>query len=166
MKTIEYLLLYLHMIMIGFTVFITTLPSFLWTSLIIVFFVVFVYDKKEAGIDVRLCDVGEAIQEVMESYEVELDGKTYTVKPIRNLNGHSIAPYRIHAGKTVPIVKGGEGTKMEVWNLYMFLLWQTYHSACIYFFTSASWVEEWILTSQENLACFHWNTHDTDRLYH
>ena len=30
-----------------------------------------------AGIDVRLCDVGEAIQEVMESYEVELDGKTY-----------------------------------------------------------------------------------------
>jgi len=36
------------------------------------------------------------------------------VKPIRNLNGHSIGPYRIHAGKTVPIVKGGEGTKMEV----------------------------------------------------
>lgn len=70
--------------------------------------------EQEAGIDVRLCDVGEAIQEVMESYEVELDGKTYTVKPIRNLNGHSIAPYRIHAGKTVPIVKGGEATKMEV----------------------------------------------------
>ena len=65
----------------------------------------------------RLCDVGEAIQEVMESYEVELDGKTYTVKPIRNLNGHSIAPYRIHAGKTVPIVKGGEATKMEVCNV-------------------------------------------------
>lgn len=68
---------------------------------------------REAGIDVRLCDIGEAIQEVMESYEVELDGKTYTVKPIRNLNGHSVAPYRIHAGKTVPIVKGGEATKME-----------------------------------------------------
>lgn len=32
---------------------------------------------KTAGIDVRLCDIGEAIQEVMESYEVELDGKTY-----------------------------------------------------------------------------------------
>ena len=25
-----------------------------------------------------------------------------TVKPIRNLNGHSIGPYRIHAGNTVP----------------------------------------------------------------
>nr|XP_054486937.1 methionine aminopeptidase 2 isoform X3 [Agelaius phoeniceus] len=68
---------------------------------------------KCAGIDVRLCDVGEAIQEVMESYEVEIDGKTYQVKPIRNLNGHSIGPYRIHAGKTVPIVKGGEATRME-----------------------------------------------------
>lgn len=42
---------------------------------------------KAAGIDVRLCDVGEAIQEVMESYEVELEGKTYRVKSIRNLNG-------------------------------------------------------------------------------
>lgn len=68
---------------------------------------------KEAGIDVRLCDIGEAIQEVMESYEVELDGKTYKVKAVRNLNGHSINPYHIHGGKSVPIVKGGEATKME-----------------------------------------------------
>ena len=35
---------------------------------------------KAAGIDVRLCDVGESIQEVMESYEVELDGKVYPIK--------------------------------------------------------------------------------------
>lgn len=68
---------------------------------------------REAGIDVRLCDIGAAIQEVMESYEVDLDGKTYQVKSIRNLNGHSISPYRIHSGKTVPIVKGGETTRME-----------------------------------------------------
>ncbi|CAG9863937.1 unnamed protein product [Phyllotreta striolata] len=68
---------------------------------------------RAAGIDVKLCDIGEQIQEVMESYEVELDGKTYQVKSIRNLNGHSISPYRIHAGKTVPIVKGGEATVME-----------------------------------------------------
>jgi methionyl aminopeptidase len=32
---------------------------------------------KEAGIDVRLCDIGASICEVMQSYEVELDGKTY-----------------------------------------------------------------------------------------
>ncbi|KAK2715638.1 methionine aminopeptidase 2-like [Artemia franciscana] len=73
---------------------------------------------REAGIDVRLCDIGEAIQEVMESYEVEIDGKTYQVKPIRNLNGHSIGLYRIHAGKTVPIVKGGEVDVMEEGEYY------------------------------------------------
>jgi methionyl aminopeptidase len=73
---------------------------------------------KEAGIDVRLGDIGAAIQEVMESYEVELDGKTYQVKPIRNLNGHSIGPYQIHSGKTVPIVKGGDQTKMEEGEYY------------------------------------------------
>ncbi|CAM6014795.1 unnamed protein product [Sphagnum balticum] len=68
---------------------------------------------REAGIDVRLGDIGAAIQETMESYEVEIGGKTYQVKSIRNLNGHSIGPYQIHAGKSVPIVKGGEQTKME-----------------------------------------------------
>lgn len=67
-----------------------------------------------AGIDVRLCDIGEAVQEVMESYELELNGKSYPIKCVRNLNGHLIAPYRIHAGKTVPIVKGGDTTRMEV----------------------------------------------------
>ena len=33
-----------------------------------------------SGIDVRLCDLGEVIQETMESYEIELDGKTYQGK--------------------------------------------------------------------------------------
>lgn len=32
---------------------------------------------REAGIDVRVGDLGAAIQEVMESYEVEADGKTH-----------------------------------------------------------------------------------------
>lgn len=68
---------------------------------------------KEAGIDVRLTDIGEAIQETMESYEVELDGKTYPVKAIRNLNGHNIGRFQIHGGKSVPIVKNGDETKME-----------------------------------------------------
>ena len=35
------------------------------------------------------------------------------MKSIRNLNGHNIAPYQIHGDKSVPIVKGGEQTKME-----------------------------------------------------
>ena len=49
----------------------------------------------------------------MESFEVELNGKTYPIKCCRNLNGHSIGPYQIHAGKSVPIVRGGESTRME-----------------------------------------------------
>ena len=69
-------------------------------------------------IGLTFCDVGEAIQEVMQSYEVEIDGKTYQVKPIHNLHGHSIGPYRIYAGKTVPIVKGGEATRMEEGEVY------------------------------------------------
>ena len=73
---------------------------------------------KTAGIDVRLCDVGAAVEEVMESYEVELDGKTHTVKCVRNLNGHSMGPYQIHAGKSVPIVKGGDATRMEEGEFY------------------------------------------------
>jgi len=68
---------------------------------------------KAAGVDVRLCDIGEQIQEVMESYEVTINGKTYPVKPIRNLNGHNIKPFTIHGGKSVPIVKNGDTTKME-----------------------------------------------------
>ncbi|KAK5327733.1 Methionine aminopeptidase 2 [Exophiala xenobiotica] len=68
---------------------------------------------REAGIDVRVCDVGSAIQEAMESYEIELDGKTFPIKSIRNLNGHDIVQHSIHGGKSVPIVKGGDQTKME-----------------------------------------------------
>lgn len=60
-----------------------------------------------------MCDIGAAIQEAMESYEVEIGGKTLPVKCIRNLNGHDIIRYSIHGGKSVPIVKGGDQTKME-----------------------------------------------------
>lgn len=54
----------------------------------------------------------------MESYEVEIGNKTYQIKPIRNLSGHLIAPYHIHAGKSVPIVKGGTTQKMEEGEMY------------------------------------------------
>jgi methionyl aminopeptidase len=69
--------------------------------------------SQEAGIDVRVGDIGAAIQEVMESYEVEIDGKTFPVKAIRNLSGHNIGQWQIHGGKSIPIVKGHDQTKME-----------------------------------------------------
>ncbi|KAL9126282.1 MAG: hypothetical protein Q9217_004631, partial [Psora testacea] len=68
---------------------------------------------REAGIDVRVGDIGAAIQEAMESYEVEINGQTLPVKCIRNLNGHDIVQYSIHGGKSVPIVKSNDQTKME-----------------------------------------------------
>lgn len=54
----------------------------------------------------------------MESYEVEIKGRTHQVKVVKNLNGHSIAPYQIHAGKTVPCVKTNSTQKMEEGETY------------------------------------------------
>jgi methionyl aminopeptidase len=88
---------------------------------------------REAGIDSRLGEIGAAIQEAMESYEITLDGKTYPIKSIRNLNGHSIGLYQIHAGKSVPIVKGGDMTKMEEGEVYAI---ETFGS------TGKGWVNE------------------------
>jgi methionyl aminopeptidase len=68
---------------------------------------------KEAGIDARMGEIGAAIQETMESYECEINGKTYPIKCIRNLNGHDIRQWQIHGGKSVPIVKSNDQTKME-----------------------------------------------------
>ncbi|KAJ7043032.1 methionine aminopeptidase 2-like protein [Mycena alexandri] len=71
---------------------------------------------REAGIDVRLGELGSLIQETMESYEVEIGGKVYPVKPIQGLSGHTITPYQIHGGstgKSVPLVKTADQTKME-----------------------------------------------------
>lgn len=47
-----------------------------------------------------------------------MDGQVLPMKCIRNLNGHSMAPYQIHAGKSVPIVKTGEQTFMEEGEFY------------------------------------------------
>ena len=71
-----------------------------------------------AGIDMQLTEIGEAIQEVMESHEVTINGTTYPIKCCRNLNGHSIAPYQIHGSKSVPIVKNGDTTRMEEGEFY------------------------------------------------
>ena len=35
---------------------------------------------RAAGIDVQMCEIGAQIQEVMESHEIELDGKTHKIK--------------------------------------------------------------------------------------
>merc|ERR1712079_18990 len=70
------------------------------------------------GIDARFSEIGARIQEVMESHECTYNGKTYPVQAIRNLCGHSIDRYQIHAGKPVPIVKTASNERMEEGELY------------------------------------------------
>jgi len=73
---------------------------------------------KEAGIDVRLGELGSYIQETMESFEIELNGKTIPIKSVRNLGGHNINPYHIHGGKYIPCIKTNDMTKMEEGEVY------------------------------------------------
>ncbi|KAH8676423.1 methionine aminopeptidase 2 [Tricladium varicosporioides] len=67
----------------------------------------------EAGIDARMSDIGSAIQEVMESYEVVIGGKTFPIKAVRNITGHDILRYHIHGGKQIPFIKNKNPDKME-----------------------------------------------------
>jgi methionyl aminopeptidase len=59
---------------------------------------------KNIGMDVNIVDWGKEIQEVMESYEIILDGKLYPIRSIRNLGGHNIKKGIIHGGMFLPIV--------------------------------------------------------------
>ena len=80
-----------------------------------------------------MSEIGSAIQEVMESYEVEIKGKTYPVKAVRNISGHDILRYHIHGGKQVPFIKNSNQDKMEEgeifaskWQLLVVLFLQTH----------------------------------------
>jgi methionyl aminopeptidase len=68
---------------------------------------------QEAGIDARIDHISEEIQEVMESYEVELNRKIIPVKAVRNITGHDILRYKIHGDKQVPFVKTQTTQRME-----------------------------------------------------
>jgi methionyl aminopeptidase len=66
-----------------------------------------------------MSEIGGAIQEVMESYEVEVKpGNLVPVKAVRSLSGHDIKPYRIHGEKQVPFVKNDSDQKMEEGEVY------------------------------------------------
>lgn len=57
---------------------------------------------QNSGVDAILGELGKDIKEVIESYELEIDNKTYKIKPVVDLTGHSISRYNIHSGKAVP----------------------------------------------------------------
>ncbi|KAF2707947.1 methionine aminopeptidase 2-like protein [Pleomassaria siparia CBS 279.74] len=68
---------------------------------------------RATGIDARIDHISADIQEVMESYEVELHGKTFPVKAVQNITGHNILRYKIHGDKQVPFVKTKTAQRME-----------------------------------------------------
>lgn len=56
--------------------------------------------------DARLGEIGGVIEEVISSHEVTIRGTTYPIRPVRNLSGHTVAQGTIHAGKSVPLIRG------------------------------------------------------------
>lgn len=57
----------------------------------------------------KLSDIGSIIERAI---------NRYGYKPIRNLTGHKIDRYNLHAGKSVPNIAGMEGGKFEVGEVY------------------------------------------------
>lgn len=59
----------------------------------------------ESGVDSRVCDIGEIIQEVIESYEVQMFGMCKPLHPVQGISGHSIEKHLIHGAKVIPLFK-------------------------------------------------------------
>lgn len=56
---------------------------------------------KSMGCDVLINELSENINEIVNSYELVSEGKTTPIKPIDNLCGHNILPWKIHGDKTL-----------------------------------------------------------------
>ncbi|ORD94529.1 MAP2 [Enterospora canceri] len=66
-----------------------------------------------AGVDAAVCEIGREISEVMRSFELEEGNKVIQIKPVWNLNGHSIGQYRIHGGVSIPQHNNGDCTRIK-----------------------------------------------------
>lgn len=54
-----------------------------------------------AGPDANILDITNSINEIITSYELNINNKTTQINPIEGLGGHNILPYKIHAGKII-----------------------------------------------------------------
>jgi methionyl aminopeptidase len=63
------------------------------------------YAIKQCGVDAILGEIGESIEEFIKSHELIIDGKNYDINVMKDLSGHMIKPFEIHAGKAVPNIK-------------------------------------------------------------
>jgi methionyl aminopeptidase len=63
------------------------------------------YAIKQCGVDAILGEIGESIEEFIKSHELMIDEKIYNINVMKDLSGHMIKPFEIHAGKAVPNIK-------------------------------------------------------------
>jgi len=63
---------------------------------------------KMAGPDQLLSELSENIEEIIESYEIDVAGNTIPIRPVEGIGGHNILPYQIHGGKLVLCVPNDE----------------------------------------------------------
>ena len=68
--------------------------------------------------DAILGEIGRDIEEYVKSKEIEIDGKIEQINLMKDLCGHKIAPYKIHAGKAVPNINIFYPYRMEVGEFY------------------------------------------------
>ena len=69
---------------------------------------------KNAGVDVRLGELGGIIGEVLNSYEVEIKGKTHKIRAVEDLCGHTMERYKVHGGKSVPLYRDDSSENANV----------------------------------------------------
>lgn len=60
------------------------------------------YGIKHAGIDVDIREWSQGIGEIMESYDINLNGEYHRIRAIENLGGHNILNGIIHGGMFLP----------------------------------------------------------------
>jgi methionyl aminopeptidase len=68
--------------------------------------------------DVILGEIGKDIEEYINSKEIEIDGKIQKINVMKDLCGHKIEPYKIHARKAVPNINIFYPYRMEVGEFY------------------------------------------------
>jgi len=76
------------------------------------------YAVSLCGADVILGEIGRDIEEYINSKEIEINGKIEQIKIMKDLCGHKIGPYKIHAGKAVPNINIYYPLRMEIGDFY------------------------------------------------
>lgn len=100
---------------------------------------------KMAGPETYVNDISRHIDEVIESYEIELDGKVYPIKTVGDLGGHNIKPYMIHGGTKI-LCKPSKSNLINIMRLK--------EDECYAFETFASTGTGHFLSDDENVNLF------------